>query len=98
MAGPPAWLLGVVASVATLSVLGDDFGLFTSLTGALYAALSAFWFGAGLAGLLDAKHGGRNAAIIALSIAAIVIIYFGAAWARVPPPGASTGGPNVFPP
>lgn len=97
MAGPPAWLLGVVASVAALSVLGDDFGLFTSLTGAMYAALGAFWFGAGLAALLDARHGGRNAVIVALSVAALVIVYIGVAFTRVPPPG-STGGPNVLPP
>ena len=98
MAGPPAWLLGVVAGVAALAVLGYDFGLFTSLSGMTFAALGAFWVGAGIAAVLDAKHATRNAAVVALSLAALLIVYIGVASLRMPPPGASTAGPNVYPP
>src|SRR5262245_196936 len=98
MAGPPASVLGVVAAIAALAVLGADFGLFTSLSGMMFAALGAFWVGAGIAAVLDAKHAVRNAAVIALSVAAVVIVYIGMASLRVPPPGTSTGGPNVYPP
>jgi hypothetical protein len=90
--------LGVVAAIAALVVLGYDFGLFTSLSGMMFAGLGAFWVGAGIAAVLDAKHATRNATVVALSVAALVIVYIGVAWLRVPPPGASTGGPNVYPP
>jgi hypothetical protein len=98
MAGPPAWLFGIVAAIAALAVLGYDFGLFTSLSGVMFAVLGAFWVGAGIAAVLDAIHGSRNAIIIALTVAALVILYIGVAALQVPPPGTSTGGPNVYPP
>jgi hypothetical protein len=90
--------LGVAAAIAALAVLGYDFGLFTSLSGLMFAGLGAFWVGAGIAAVLDAKHAARNAAVVALSVTAIVILYIGVAALRVPPPGTATGGPNVYPP
>ena len=98
MAGPPGSLIGNVAAIAVLAILGFDFGLFTSPIGVLFAAIAAFWIGAGIAALVEPKRAGRNAAIVAVSIAASVVLYVAVASSRPAPPGPSHGGPNVLPP
>jgi hypothetical protein len=99
MIGPPSWLIGLVTSIAALSVLGRDFALFTSEIGIAFAAIGAFWIGAGVAAVSDPKHAGRNAAIVATAIVASVVLLFAIAIpSRSAPPGISTGGPNVMPP
>jgi hypothetical protein len=109
LAGPPAWLVGTVASVAALVVIGFDyvlftsgvrvvFGLFTSGAGIVIAAVVVFWIAAGLAALIEPAYATRNASIIAIAIAAIVVLYLAAASTRPAPPGTSHGGPNVLPP
>jgi hypothetical protein len=109
MAGPPARLIGVVAGVAVLVVVGIDvrlftsgmgvvFGLLTSGVGVVIAALAAFWIAAGLAALIEPAHATRNASIIAMAIIAVVVLYLAVASTRPAPPGTSYGGPNVMPP
>jgi hypothetical protein len=109
MAGPPARLVGVVAGVAALVVIGFDFGLFTSGVrvivglftsgaGVFIAAVALFWIAAGLAALIEPAHVTRNASIVAITVAAIVGLYLAVASTRPAPPGSSYGGPNVLPP
>ena len=101
--GPPNWLIWIVVGVAALSVVGRDLALFTlslftSLSGIAFAAIGLFWIAAGLAAVIDPKDAGRNAAIIATVIVAIVVFYVAVASTRPAPPGTSHGGPNVMPP
>jgi hypothetical protein len=96
--GPPGWLVGPVTAIAALAILGFDFGLFTSGSGLLMAAVAAFWFGAGMAALIDPKRQKQNAMIVALSIAVCLSAYLGIGRLSAPPPGTSYGGPNVYPP
>jgi len=98
MAGPPGSLLGVVGAIAALEILGADFALFASGGGVLFAAVGAFWIGAGIAAMIDPTHAGRNAALVAISIAACVVLFIASVSFRPVPPGTSTGGPNVLPP
>lgn len=95
---PPGSLVGVVAAVAALSILGGHFALFASSGGVVFAAVGAFWIGSGLAALIDPPHAGRNAALVGISIAACVGLLIASVSFRPAPPGTSTGGPNVFPP
>jgi hypothetical protein len=101
--GPPSWLIGIVVGIAALSVIGRDIalftlGLFTSLSGIAFAAIGVFWIAAGVVAVIDPKHAGRNAAIIATVIVASMVLYLGAVSSRPVPPGTSRGGPNVLPP
>jgi hypothetical protein len=96
--GPPGWLVGAVAAVAALAILGLDFGLFASGSGVLFVVVAAFWLGAGLAALIDPPRQGRNALIVAAVIVGCVFAYLGIAATRPAPPGASYGGANVDPP
>jgi hypothetical protein len=103
VAGPPSWLIGIVVGIAALSVVGRDIALFTlalftSLSGIAFAAIGVFWIAAGVVAVIDPKHAGRNAAIIASLIVASVVLYLGAISSRPAPPGTSHGGPNVMPP
>jgi hypothetical protein len=98
LGGPPGSLLGVVVAIATLGTLGADFALFASGGGVLFAAVGAFWIGAGIAALIDPKNSGRNAAIVAISITAYVVLFVVSVSVRPARLGASTGGPNVLPP
>lgn len=109
MTGPRAWLVGATASVAALVVVGFDsglfmsgvrvfFGLFTSGVGVVIAAVVVFWMAAGLAELIEPAHATRNASIVAITIAAIVVLYLAVASTRPAPPRTSYGGPNVMPP
>lgn len=96
--GPPGWLVGPVAAVAALSILGFEFALFASGGGLLMAAGAAFWFGAGVAAMIDPRRQARNAMIVAISIAVCLSAYLIEVASRPGPPGASSGGPNVFRP
>ena len=96
--GPPGSLLGVVVAIAALRILGGDFALFASGGGVLFAAVAAFWIGAGIAALIDPAHAGRNAGIVAISVAACVVLYVAVASSLPTPPGTSSGGPNVLRP
>jgi hypothetical protein len=98
MPGPAARLIGGVAGVATLIVIGVDVGLFTSGVGVVIAALGAFWIAAGLAALIEPAHAKRNASIVAVAIVAVVVLYLTVASTRPAPSGTSYGGPNVMPP
>jgi len=98
MGRPPGWLVGIGAGVAALMILGFDLALFASLGGVVFAAVAAFWIGAGVAALADPPGSGRHAVIVAFSIAALVVAYVGFASVRPAPPGTSHGGPNVLPP
>ena len=103
VAGPPSWLIGIVVGIAALSVVGRDIALFTlalftSLSGIAFAAIGVFWIAAGVAAVIDPKHAGRNAAIVATVIVASVALYLAAISSRPAPPGTSRGGPNVLPP
>ena len=96
--GPPGWLVGPVAAIAALFIVGFQFGLATSSIGLLMAAVAAFWFGAGTAALIDPKRQKQNAMIVAVSIAVCLAAYLGMLRSQPAPPGTSYGGPNVFPP
>jgi hypothetical protein len=96
--GPPGWLVGPVAAVAALLFVGFQFGLAASGVGLLMAAVAAFWFGAGIAALIDPKRQKQNAMIVALSIVVCLSAYLGMVASRPAPPGTSHGGPNVYPP
>ena len=85
-------------AMGALNVLGGDFALFASGGGVLFAAVGAFWIGAGIAALIDPARAGRNAALVAISIVACVVLFIASVSFRPAPPGTSTGGPNVFPP
>src|SRR5512138_848829 len=98
MAGPPAWLVGIVAAVAVVAIVGFQFALFASGAGVVMTALAAFWIAAGLAALVEPTRATRNASVVATVIAAIVALYLGVASTRPAPPGTSHGGPNVMPP
>lgn len=74
------------------------FALFTSGSGLLMAAVAAFWFGAGIAALIDPKRQTQNAMIVAISIAVCLSAYLGIGSLSAPPPGTSYGGPNMYPP
>jgi hypothetical protein len=78
MAGPSARLIGVVAGVAALVVIGIDgrmftsgmrvvLGLFMSGVGVVIAALTVFWIAAGLAALIEPAHATRNASFVAIA-------------------------------
>jgi hypothetical protein len=88
----------VVVAIAALDIVGVGFGLFTSPIGVLYAAIAAFWIGAGIASLMEPTHAGRNAAIVAISITGCVVLFLASVWFRPVPPGTSTGGPNILSP
>ena len=60
--------------------------------------VAAFWFGAGVAALIDPKRQLRNAMIVAVSILVCLAAYLGMVASRPAPPGTSYGGPNVYPP
>lgn len=96
--GPPGWLVGPVAAIAALAILGFDFALFASGGGFLMAAVAAFWFGAGIAALIDPKRQKQNAMIVAVSIVVSLSAYLGMLRSQPAPPGTSYGGPNVYPP
>jgi len=85
-------------AIAALEILGADFALFASGGGVLFAAVGAFWIGAGIAAMVDPIHAGRNAALVAIFVAACVVLLIASASFRPAPPGTSTGGPNVMPP
>jgi hypothetical protein len=92
IAGPPSWLIGIVGGIAALSVVGRDIALFTlalftSLSGIAFAAIGMFWIAAGVVAVIDPKHAGRNAAIVATVIVASVVLYLSAASSRPSPPG-----------
>ena len=84
--------------IGALNVLGGDFALFASTGGVFFAAVGAFWIGAGIAALIDPAHAGRNAALVAFSLVACVVLFIASVSFRPAPPGTSTGGPNVYPP
>ena len=96
--GPPAWLAGVVTGIAVVTTLGMNFALFASGIGIVFAAVGAFWAGAAIAAVLEPQRSGRNAAIVATSILATIVLFLAIAFSRPPPPGTSSGGPNVLPP
>lgn len=98
MTGPPAWLVGVAAGLVALIVLGFDLALFASGGGLLFAAIGAFWFGAGVAALIEPARQGRNALIVAFAIVASLSWFLLVRSQAPPPPGTSYGGPNVLPP
>jgi len=81
-----------------LGILGVEVGLLTSPIGVLYATDAAFWFGAGIAALIEPAHATRNASVIAMAITALAVLYLAVASTRPAPPGTSYGGPNVLPP
>jgi hypothetical protein len=81
-----------------LGILGVEVGLLTSHIGVLYATVAAFWFGAGIAALIEPAHATRNASVIAMAITALAVLYLAVASTRPAPPGTSYGGPNVLPP
>ena len=97
MAGPPSWLVGLVAAVAALVTLRLDLPLLTSSGGLLLGGLAAFGIGAGVAALIEPRQAGRNAVIVATVIVASVFFYVALATTRPAPPGTSRGGPNVMP-
>jgi tetrahydromethanopterin S-methyltransferase subunit D len=96
--GPPGWLVGSVAAIAALVILGFDFALFTSGFGFLMATVAAFCFGAGIAALIDPKRQKQNAMIVAFSIVVCLAAYLSVVTSMPAPPGTSYGGPNVYPP
>jgi hypothetical protein len=96
--GPPGWLVGPVAAIAALFIVGFEFGLAASSIGLLMAAVAAFWFGAGLAALIDPKRQKQNAMIVALFMVVCLAAYLGTVRSQPAPPGASHGAANVYPP
>jgi hypothetical protein len=96
--GPPGSLVGIVVAIGALNVLGGDFALFASGGGVLFAAVGAFWIGAGIAALIDPARAGRNAALVAISIVACVVLFIASVSFRPASPGTATRGQNVFPP
>jgi hypothetical protein len=96
--GPPGWLVGPVAAIAALLFVGFRFGLAASGVGLLMAAVAAFWFGAGIAALIDPKRQKQNAMIVALSIVVCLAAYLGMVRSQPAPSGASHGAANVYPP
>jgi len=95
---PPGWLVGPVAAIGALGILGFQFALFASGGGFLLAAGGAFWFGAGIAALIDPKRQVRNALIVAIVIAVYMSVFLSMVVFQPAPPGASQGGPAVYPP
>ena len=93
--GPPGWLVGPVAAVTALAILGFQFALFASGEGLLIAGGAAFWIGPGIAAFVDPKRQLRNAMIVAVTIAVRLSGYLRVVSSRPPPPGASQGGPNL---
>ena len=81
--------------MAALAILGFQFALFASGGGLLIAAVAAFWFGAGVAALLDPRRQGQNALIVGATIAVYLSAYLIMVASRPVPPGVSSGGPNV---
>jgi hypothetical protein len=96
--GPPGWLVGPVAAIGALGILGYQFALFASGGGLLIAAGTALWFGAGLAALIDRKRQVRNAMIVAIAVVVYLSGFLVMVASQPAPPGASHGGPAVYRP
>jgi len=96
--GPPGWLVGPVAAIGAVAILGVQFALFASGGGILFAAAIAFWFGAGIAALIEPQQQVRNALIVAVAIVACLSVFLSMIAFQPAPPGASHGGPAVYPP
>jgi hypothetical protein len=92
---PPGWLIGPVAATAALVVLGFVWlGLYASGGGLLIAAAAALVVGVSAA-LAAPRHRGRNAAITAAYVVALLAAYLIALQSVPVRPGASQGGPTV---
>jgi hypothetical protein len=98
MAGPPGYVVGLLAAIAALDLIGFGFALFASTGGLVFAMMAAFWIGAGVAAVIEPRYAGRNALIVAAVIVGSVVAYLTVASSRPAPPGTSRGGPNVLPP
>lgn len=93
------WVVGPLAATAALLAIAVGYmGLYASGGGLLIAVAIAFWTGAAVAAWAEPGRQGRNAAIVAVYVFALLAGWLLFVQSQAPPPGSLPGGPNLGPP
>lgn len=99
----PSWLVGLLAAIGALILVGFvSIGFYASFGGLIIAGALALTAGTAAAAAVDSKRSARNAAVVAFFIVVLFALYLillpSLARPSDPRGPSSHGGPGVYPP